>query len=134
MPVVNTTSPSAYPSAPQTSPSKRVPSSRSTYPDGWAISDDQPLHGLELRRAGALEQLEQRGLHGAHDRARALHPPKGPVVVDLVARPDRVGGHVNLDPILKQIVHGLGDTDVRLDPAHDRLIAPVQVKALGARR
>ena len=45
-----------------------------------------------------------------------------------MARADRVGGHVHLDALVEQIVDGLGDAHVRLDPAHDRLVAPIEVK------
>jgi hypothetical protein len=94
---------------------------------------DQSLHGLELRGAGALEEFEQRRLDRGHDRARAGHPLERAIAVELVAGADRVGGHMNLDPLLQQVIHRLCDADVGLDPAHDRLIAPVQGEALGAR-
>src|ERR1700684_3557667 len=98
MPVVKTTSPTAERSAPQSSPSKRAPSSSSTYP-GWRSliggsssgSQDELLDGLELGRAGALEQLEQRGLDGANDGAGALEPLEAALVVEHVARADGGG-------------------------------------------
>src|SRR4029077_13871949 len=133
MPVVNTTSPTAWPSAPHTSPSKRMPSSSSTYPGWRAISEDQLLDGLELRRAGALEQLEQGGLDGTHDRPRALQALQATLVVDRVARADGVGRDVHFDALREQVVHGLADAHVRLDHAHDRLLAPAQVESVRAR-
>src|SRR5664279_1826070 len=116
MPVVNTTSPSAGPSAPQSSPSKRVPSSSSTYPSRrWltrspapcARSQNQLLDGLELGCAGALQELEQRALDGADDGSGALQALQAAVVVDSVARADGVGGHVDFDAAVEQVVHGL---------------------------
>ncbi len=65
-------------------------------------------------------------------RARALQALQATLVVELVARADGVGRHVNFDPALEQVVRGLGDAHVRLDPAHDRLRAPTQIEALGA--
>ena len=79
------------------------------------------------------EQLEQRALDGADDGAGALQALQAAVVVDLVARADGVGGDVDFDAAVEQVVDGLADADVRLDPADDRLVAPVEVKAVGAR-
>ena len=36
--------------------------------------------------------------------------------------------------LLEQVMHRLADAHVRLDPAHDRLLAPAQIEAIGARR
>src|ERR1700730_6199820 len=132
MPVVNTTSSTACPGAAQASPSKRVPSSSSTYAVASPISEDQLLHGLELRRACVLEQLEQRRLDRAHDRPGALQALEAALVVDRVARADGVGRHVHLDPVGEQVVDRLANAPVSLDPAHDRLIAAAEVEALGA--
>src|SRR3977135_3436106 len=99
MPVVKTTSPTAASGAPQQSPSKRVPSSSSTYPPWRSLtcaspatrSQDQLLDGFELRRACAAEQLEQRALDRAHDRTGALQALQAALVVDRVARADGCG-------------------------------------------
>ena len=53
-------------------------------------------------------------------------------VVEPVARTDGVGRDMDLHAALKQVVDGLADADVGLDPADDRLIAAVEAKAIGA--
>src|SRR5664280_39830 len=98
------------------------------------MSEDQLLHGLELGRARPLQQLKQRRLHRADDRARALHPRQAALVVHLMARANRVGGNVHFDAPVEQVVNGLADTYVRLDPAHDRLAPAVEVEPVGADR
>ena len=45
-----------------------------------------------------------------------------------------VGGHVHFEALCEQVVDGLRDADVRLDAADDRLLTPVQIKALGTCR
>ena len=88
---------------------------------------------LNSRRAGALEQLEQGRLDGGDDRAGALHALQAALVVERVARADRVGGHVHLDAAREQVVDRLADAHVRLDPAHERLAGGrPMVEALGA--
>ena len=69
----------------------------------------------------------------ADDRARALQPLQAALVVDLMARAHGVRGHVHLDASVEQVVDGLADAHVRLDPTHDRLRAPAQVEPVGAR-
>src|ERR1700683_3543901 len=145
MPVVNTTSPTACASAAHASPSKRMPSSSSTYASRSAIraasprfesperpSDDEPLYFLELWRACSLEQLEQDGLDCADGCSRTLQTLQAMLIVERMARADGVGRHVHFDPALEQVVSGLGDAYVCLDPAHDRLCAPAKVEAVGA--
>src|ERR1700689_1826365 len=98
MPVVNTTSPTAYASAAHASPSKRGPSSSSTYASRSAIraasprfwypvrpSDNEPLYFLELRRACSLEQLEQDGLDCADGCSRTLKTLQATLVVQRTA-------------------------------------------------
>ena len=62
----------------------------------------------------------------------ALHLAQADLEVSGVARADRVARDVHLDALPEQVVHGLGDADVRLDPAHDRLVAAAEVEAVGA--
>src|ERR1700722_8608176 len=137
MPVVNTTSPTAWASAAHASPSKRAPSSSSTYASRSAIraasprfesperpSDNQSLYFLDLRRACPLEQLEQDGLDRADGCSGALQTLQATFVVERVARADGIRRHVYFDPTLEQVVGGLGDAHVRLDPADNRLCAP----------
>src|SRR5205823_3688689 len=65
-------------------------------------------------------------------RARALQALEAALVVDRVARADGIRGHVHFDAAVEQVVHGLADAHVRLDPANDRLLAPSEVEALRA--
>src|ERR1700735_2853420 len=124
MPVVNTTSPTACVSAAQVSPSKRVPSSSNTYASRedikrpasrlyWSrerasrASDDQSLHLLELGCARPLQELEQNRLDSTHDRAGTLQALQAALIVELMARADGVGRHMDFDALVEQIVHGL---------------------------
>ena len=51
-----------------------------------------------------------------------------------VPRAECVGGKVHRDALLEQVERRLRDAHVRLDAAHDRLIAAVHGEALRARR
>ena len=99
MPVVKTTSPTACPSPPQTSPSKRAPSSRSTYPVAAAHHRISLCTALNSGVPARSSSSNSGGLHRPDDRARALHALEAALVVDLVARADGVGGHVDLDAL-----------------------------------
>ena len=53
-------------------------------------------------------------------------------MIELVARANRVGGDMHLDPGVEQVVHRLADANVGLDPADNHLIASSEIKALCA--
>src|SRR5262245_43288289 len=108
MAVLKTTSPVTRSGWPSSSPPKRLPSSRSTYP-GIAASvircvlQDQFLHRFELVGPRSAEQLEEGGLDAGEDRARRLHLLQpDPLVLGASGR-DRVLGHLDLGPGPEQV-------------------------------
>ena len=80
-----------------------------------------PADLLELRRAGGLAPLEQRGLGRREHGAGRFHPPQGGLVIEVVPRSHRIDGHVYPPAIGQQVEHRLLNADVGFDAADQQL-------------
>src|SRR5437667_3091593 len=77
----------------------------------------------EFRRAGFVEHLVDGGLGGREKDARLRHLPQGGFRIALGPRGDRIDRDVDLVVLGDEVVGGLADADVGLDPAKEDLAA-----------
>src|SRR5436305_13615777 len=92
---------------------------------------DELLDSLELVAPSALEQLEQGGLDAGDRGAGPLYHVQPDLAVLRRARGDGNAGDVHVDAAVQEVENRLVDADVRLDPAQQRLVPPLQVEPLG---
>ena len=134
MPVVKTTSPVAWPSAPH-GVAVEARAVLEQHVAGLAASHDQLLDGLELGRARRARSSSNSAASTVVDAPRRRAPSAAARARGRArgASRRRRRRRAPRRPRSSRSCDGLRDAHVRLDPADERLVAAAEVEAVGAR-